>query len=205
MDSGTVLVFNLVGVAVVLFSSTELNRRTLERGGGPHAPTTAWGKTSATLPLSSATWDALTLTWLCWYPCSASLIGSRVLSTARSVVPWLCPCPWSWNNSSPNMLDANPRQPTIITSFGFETTWGSTKRWMASRKIDIQSATRNTPFTRAPSVSARCHCNHVRPEGFGGVGSRHLLTPYVYIAELLLLFATLTAHKPTHSDRTSLS
>lgn len=32
-----------------------------------------------------------------------------------------------------------------------------------------------------------------------------LLTPYVYIAELPLLFATLTAHKPTHNDRTSLS
>lgn len=32
---------------------------------------------------------------------------------------------------------------------------------------------------------------------------KNLLTPYVYIAELLLLFATLTAQRPTHNDKTS--
>ena len=31
------------------------------------------------------------------------------------------------------------------------------------------------------------------------------LTPYVYIFELGLWFATLTAHKPTHNDNTSFS
>jgi len=55
------------------------------------------------------------------------------------------------------MLEASPKQPTIRTSLGCETSCGSTNRWMASRKIERQSATRKTPFIRAPRVSARCH------------------------------------------------
>lgn len=56
-------------------------------------------------------------------------------------------------------LEARPMQPTIRMILGWVTSCGSTKRWMASRKIETQRATRKTPFTRAPSVSARCHCS----------------------------------------------
>lgn len=56
------------------------------------------------------------------------------------------------------MLDRSPKQPTMQTNLGFWTSWGSTNRWMASRKIERHKATKKTPLTSAPRVSARCHC-----------------------------------------------
>lgn len=53
------------------------------------------------------------------------------------------------------MLEARPKQPTIRTSLGLPTSWGSTKRWMASRKMERHRATRKTPLISAPRVSAR--------------------------------------------------
>ena len=57
---------------------------------------------------------------------------------------------------------------------------------MASRKMLTHSATRKTPLTSAPSVSARCH-------------------PYVYDLEFVLESEILTAQRPTQRERTSLS
>ena len=119
-----------------------------------------WGKTSATFPPSSITFDvcasfpvacasSLGTVWL--WPSSASARRA----SPPPWPPWLWPC--SWKRNSPRTFDASPQQPTISTSLGFETVCGSTKRWMASRKMDTQSATRKTPFTSAPKVSARCH------------------------------------------------
>lgn len=56
------------------------------------------------------------------------------------------------------MLERRPQEPTTRMTWGCETSWGSTKRWMASRKMDRHSATRKTPLISAPRVSARCHC-----------------------------------------------
>jgi len=116
------------------------------------------GSTSATLPLSSATAAvcASALASAVWlWPSSAV--------ASLSVSPWLCPCPppwlWpcSWKRKSPRTLERRPKQPTIKTKRGFDTSCGSTNRCIASRNIDRQSATKKTPLTKAPSVSARCH------------------------------------------------
>ena len=99
------------------------------------------------------------------------------------------------------MLDRRPQEPTIRMMTGCETSCGSTNRWIASRKMERHSATRKTPLIRAPRVSARCHyslsatLHHVHPNS--------ILTPYVYVFELVLWLATLTAHNPTRRDITS--
>jgi hypothetical protein len=54
------------------------------------------------------------------------------------------------------MLDASPAHPTPKTSWGDLISVGSTKRWMASRKMDKHKARRKTPLTNAPNTSARC-------------------------------------------------
>jgi hypothetical protein len=50
----------------------------------------------------------------------------------------------------------------------------------------MHNATRKTPLTKAPKVSARCH-------------------PYVYVLELDFELETLTAQRPTQREMTSLS
>jgi hypothetical protein len=55
------------------------------------------------------------------------------------------------------MLLNKPRLPTTTMTLGFEISGGAITRPSASRAIDIQSATRNTPLMSAPRISARCH------------------------------------------------
>jgi hypothetical protein len=61
----------------------------------------------------------------------------------------------SLNRTRPRMLETKPQQPTMRTSRGFETTWTSTKRWIASRKMDMHSATSKMPLNNAPRVCAQ--------------------------------------------------
>ena len=130
------------------------------------------GNTSATFPPSSA------IAWLFSplepWPSSATAILSA------PPCEWLCPPPWlwpcSWKRKRPRILDKRPQHPTTRTSFGFETVCGSTSLCIASRKIDRHRATRKTPLTRAPSVSARCHYKPIRI--FSIWVKRDLVIPY---------------------------
>jgi hypothetical protein len=63
--------------------------------------------------------------------------------------------PWKRNN--PTMLLNRPRLPTMTMIFGLEISGGEITRPSASRAIDMQRATRNTPLISAPRISARCH------------------------------------------------
>ena len=77
------------------------------------------------------------------------------------------------NKNKPTVLDANPNDPTITTSFGldisvkrintkeFRGAQGCTpfvlkKRSIASKKIEKHKASRKTPLIRAARISARC-------------------------------------------------
>lgn len=80
-----------------------------------------------------------------------------------------------WKRNSPRKFEASPNEPTITTSFGFFTsdmkmlrdTQANNvkrkhapgvlkKRSIASMKIEKHRASKNTPFTRAARISARC-------------------------------------------------
>lgn len=78
-------------------------------------------------------------------------MSSGILPVSGSV--FSCSC----KSTMPKRLEASPQHPTTRIRIGLETSWGSANRCIASRKIDMQRATRKTPLISAPSVSARCH------------------------------------------------
>jgi hypothetical protein len=54
------------------------------------------------------------------------------------------------------MFEARPKDPTITTMMGEETSGTVNSLWIHSRKMLKQRARRKTPLMRAPRISARC-------------------------------------------------
>ena len=84
----------------------------------------------------------------------------------------------SCKSAMPRRLEESPQQQTTRIRIGLETSWGSANRCIASRKIDMQRATRKTPLISAPRVSARCHWEMaVQPCESHGDSKRRKRTP----------------------------
>lgn len=159
------LPLEVLAVSSVLVNLSCLSlAESVERLGGVRVAreTAASGKTSATLPSSSAASIGMSSAPIC--PSSAVLTSSPWTCPswpcACSSGPCECPCPPRTKN--PTIFEARPNEPTIRMSCGFVIVAMLTNLVMASRMIERHRAIRNTALKKAPRISARNHWWKVR-------------------------------------------
>lgn len=160
-ESDASLPLEVLAVSSVLVNLSCLSLpESVERLGGVRVAraTAASGKTSLTLPASSAASVEMSSAPIC--PSSADLTSSPCVCPSE---PWACSsgpceCPCPPRTKNPTIFEARPNEPTIRMSCGFVIVAMLTNLVMASRMIERHRAIRNTALKKAPRISARNHC-----------------------------------------------